>query len=305
MEGRRSRVRGCLLGGAIGDALGWPVEFVTSPPWAVGRVDEITDDTQMTLFTVEALLTEPTPSGLYGAYQRWLATQSLGAPPPGAVGLAAQQWLYALRAPGNACLSGLRSGRMGTPAAPANPNSKGCGAVMRSAPFGLVPRWSTKDAFDLAVAGAVQTHGHPSGYLAAGAFAAMVRSLLDGASLSDGAAVALALLPRDDEVSAALRRALAAVPLAGPSDVERLGGGWVAEEALAIGFACALTHPDDMRAALVLAVRHPGDSDSTGAICGNLLGVRGGEAALPTEWAAAVEGRATILEVADALADLP
>jgi ADP-ribosylglycohydrolase len=304
MEGRRSRVRGCLLGGAIGDALGWPVEFAGSPPWPVGRVDEITDDTQMTLFTVEALLTAPTPDGLYQAYQRWLATQSLGAPPPDAVGLASQPWLYAQRAPGNACLSGLRSGRMGTVAAPANPNSKGCGAVMRSAPFGLVPSLSAEAAFDLAVAGAVQTHGHPSGYLAAGAFAAMVRTLLDGSSLSDGVDAALARLPGDDEVSAALRQARAAAPLAGPSDVERLGAGWVAEEALAIGLACALTHPDDMRSALVLAVRHPGDSDSTGAICGNLLGVRGGEAALPADWAAAVEGRATILALADALAEL-
>lgn len=304
MEGRRSRVRGCLMGGAIGDALGWPVEFESSPPWPVGRVDEITDDTQMTLFTVEALLGSRTPAALHEAYQRWLATQSLAGPPPGAAGLAAEPWLYAQRAPGNACLSGLRAGRMGTPAAPANPSSKGCGAVMRSAPFGLVPDLAPRAAFDLAVAGAVQTHGHPSGYLAAGAFAVIVRNLLDGAPLATAVDAALALLPGDDEVTAALRGARAAVPLAGPSDVERLGAGWVAEEALAIGVACALTHPDDMRAALVLAVRHPGDSDSTGAICGNLLGVRGGEAALPADWAAAVEGRATILALADALADL-
>ena len=27
MEAQKSKYRGCLIGGAIGDALGWPVEF--------------------------------------------------------------------------------------------------------------------------------------------------------------------------------------------------------------------------------------------------------------------------------------
>jgi ADP-ribosylglycohydrolase len=190
---------------------------------------------------------------------------------------------------------------MGTPDSPRNPDSKGCGAVMRSAPFGLDPRMSPAAAFDLAVECATQTHGHPSGYLAAGAFAAMVRVLLDE-ELPDAVGIALELLADHDgheEVSAALRAA-AASPV--PSDVERLGAGWVAEEALAIGVACALADPDDVRAALLLAVNHSGDSDSTGAICGNLLGAWRGETALPHDWVAALEGRGTILELADDLA---
>jgi ADP-ribosylglycohydrolase len=272
-------------------------------------IGEITDDTQMTLFTAEGLIRASVrwdrgvchpPSVVHRAYLRWLDTQTLPAPPPAPDGwLAGQAWLYAPRAPGNACLSGLSAGGMGTPSAPANPSSKGCGAVMRSAPFGLVPRTSAREAFDLAVECAVQTHGHPSGYLAAGAFAAIVRALLDGVTLDRAVVGALDLLPGDDEVTAALRAALAAVPLGGPSDVERLGAGWVAEEALAIGMACALTHPRDLRAALLLAVTHSGDSDSTGSICGNLVGALGGEEAVPPDWAAAVEGRDTILSLAD------
>lgn len=54
----------------------------------------------------------------------------------------------------------------------------------------------------------------------------------------------------------------------GPETVERLGAGWVAEEALAIGVYAALVSPDVM-SALTLAVTHSGDSDSTGAIAGN------------------------------------
>ena len=65
-----SRCRGCLLGGAVGDALGAPVEFMRHSQIvarfgpggvrdfapAYGRTGAITDDTQMSLFTAEGLL---------------------------------------------------------------------------------------------------------------------------------------------------------------------------------------------------------------------------------------------------------
>ena len=54
--------------------------------------------------------------------------------------------------------------------------------------------------------------------------------------------------------------------------IHALGEGWVAEEALAIALFCALRHRDDFAAAIRAAVNHKGDSDSTGAICGNILG---------------------------------
>lgn len=219
-----------------------------------------------------------------------------------------EKWLYARRAPGQACLRGLLLGGMGTPAAPANPKSKGCGAVMRSAPFGLVPRWDADQAFRLAAECATQTHGHPSGHLAAGAFAAIIRVLAGGASLTEAVTAALELLaarPRHEETAAALRTAVDAArsgrPPA-PEQVERLGAGWVAEEALAIAVYCSLSHPGDLRAALLLAVNHSGDSDSTGAICGNLLGLVLGPEAIPAEWLETLEGRATIERVANDLA---
>jgi ADP-ribosylglycohydrolase len=329
-ERYRSRVRGCLLGGAVGDALGAPVEFLSLPRireeyGPEGLTDlvrvagpaRITDDTQMTLFTAEGLIRASVrwdrgvchpPSVVYRAYLRWLDTQQRPAPPPDPDGwLAAQSWLYARRAPGNACLSGLRAGCMGTPGQPQNPESKGCGAVMRSAPFGLHPGAAAEEVFDLAVECATQTHGHPSGYLAAGAFAAVIRELLDGRGLREAVDTALDLLarcPGHEEVVGALRGALTVPADPDPGHVERLGGGWVAEEALAIGVHCALSYPDaaDLRRALLLAVNHSGDSDSTGSICGNLLGAWHGETALPPDWVADLEGRGTILELADDLA---
>ncbi|SNS95404.1 ADP-ribosylglycohydrolase [Asanoa hainanensis] len=319
----RSRVRGCLLGGAIGDALGNPVEFLSTHRirerfGADGLVDLlgdpalITDDTQMTLFTAEGLIRADVRGKdvalvVYRAYLRWLDTQHRSGPPDDADGwLAGHAFLYARRAPGNACLSGLQSGRMGTPADPANPDSKGCGAVMRSAPFGLNPRWTVEEAFGAAVECAVQTHGHPSGYLAAGAFAAITHRLvladLGLAAAIEGTLELLRRWPKHEEVTAALEQALTLDRAATPERVETLGGGWVAEEALAIAVYAALAHPTDVRRALLVAANHSGDSDSTAAIAGNLLGAWHGETALPADWVSRLEGRATIAAVADDLA---
>ncbi|MGC5010702.1 ADP-ribosylglycohydrolase family protein [Streptosporangium sp. DT93] len=352
---RRDRVRGCLLGGALGDALGAPVEFESIgrirrqygpggltgpvPDWR-GKVGLITDDTQMTLFTVEGLLRGGDVAAVRRAYLRWLDTQEHDAPPrsstadgagtgtgPGAAdgavrtgGLREQLWLYSQRAPGNACLSGLRRLRAGAPPfvpapsgepGPVNRDSKGCGTVMRSAPFGLAAP-SARHAFDLAADCAQITHGHPTGYLSAGAFAALVHLLVEDGPPDQGEPLAwavretmdlLATYPAHEETTGALRAAVRLAAEGGPTPerVESLGGAWVAEEALAISVYCALLNPGpgDVGRALLLAVNHSGDSDSTGAVCGNLLGALHGEAALPGEWLAHLEGRDAVAELAD------
>lgn len=325
----RSRVRGCLLGGAIGDALGAGVEFhslgdiqetygaagVTDLVPAYGRRGAITDDTQMTLFTVDGLIRAHVrrdtgawhpPTDVHAAYLRWAATQRDWGPDERRENdgwLAREEWLYARRAPGTACLTGLSDERMGTLEQPKNPDSKGCGTVMRSAPFGLLVGWEPQLVFQLAVECAAQTHGHPTGVLSAGAFAVIVHGLARGDSLDAGVQQALAQLvnrPDHQETTDALKRALGAVRqgMPSPERIESLGEGWTAEEALAIGVYCALV-AEDVRHGLLLAVNHGGDSDSTGSICGNLLGVQHGETALPPNWVTEIEGRATILELAD------
>jgi ADP-ribosylglycohydrolase len=101
-----------------------------------------------------------------------------------------------------------------------------------------------------------------------------------------------------DAVAAA--RALAARGVPAPADLETLGGGCVGEEALAIAVCCALA-AKDFRHGVPLAVNHSGDSDSTGAIAGNLLGALLGEEAIPAAWLAELELRAEIGRLADDL----
>jgi ADP-ribosylglycohydrolase len=328
---QRDRILGCFLGGAVGDALGAPVEFaslaeirrkfgpagVTGFTAAYGRLGAITDDTQMTLFTAEGLIRaqqrllskgicDP-PSVVRMAYLRWLDTQGEAAGvkdaeyalhPEGRGWLVDEAVLRHRRAPGHTCLSGLRSGRHGLRTERLN-DSKGCGGVMRVAPVGLI----ASDPFGLGSDLAALTHGHPSGFLAAGAFAVAIDAVAKGSMLRDAVAaarLAVAGDPEGGEVTTAIDRAIA-VATAGtatPEDLETLGGGWVAEEALAIAFYCVLVEPDPRRA-LLLAVNHSGDSDSTGSMVGQLLGAAHGLAAIPAEWVAAVEGREVIERLAE------
>lgn len=325
----RSRVRGCLLGGAIGDALGAPIESeslsairqahgeagVTDYVPAYGRRGAVTDDTQLTLFTTDGLIRAHVrrdtgawhpPTDVHAAYRRWLATQRDWGPDERRKEdgwLARQEWLYSQRSPGKTCLSGLADERMGTLEMPKNPESKGCGTVMRSAPFGLLVGWEPQLVFQLSVECAAQTHGHPTAYLAAGAFSVIVHSLARKDTLDYAVQKALAMLasrPGHEETTDALKRALGAMRQGMPSAerVESLGAGKTAEEALSIGVYCALV-AEDVRHGLLLAVNHGGDSDSTGSVCGNLLGAIHGETALPPAWVAELEGRSTVLELAD------
>jgi ADP-ribosylglycohydrolase len=326
-----SKVLGSILAGAVGDALGSPVEFssiedirhrfgpdgVTDYAHEYGGRGKVTDDTQMALFTLEGLIRAhaATRRGteidvtlvLQHAYQRWLHTQ--GEPWDRCGGMFAERskspdgWLitnpglFHRRAPGGTCLSALRSfavnDEVGTPKQPLN-DSKGCGGVMRAAPVAL---WSDDPAevFSLAVTSAALTHGHPSGYLSAGVLAVIVSELLDGTELPNAVMVAREQLVRWDDHQEQVSVLDRAVDLAArkpdPETIaDELGGGWVGEEALAIGVCTALA-ADDLAEGLLMAVNHAGDSDSTGAICGNILGAVHGIDAIPPAWLAELELR--------------
>lgn len=321
------RAVGCFVGGAVGDALGADVEFLVldqirdrfGPDGIVdpiGGRGAITDDTQMTLFTAEALVAagDDLRSGylarvaphLHRAYRRWLRTQSRSGPPqhPSEPHLACGALidcseLHSVRAPGTTCLTALGSGRRGSLASAIN-DSKGCGGVMRVAPIGLV---DGIDPFTLGAEAASITHGHPSGYLSAGALASIVADLIAGRSLAVAAERAIAVLaryPRSDETVAAMRGALDLAhrrPEATPELVERLGAGWTGEEALAIALYAALTAPT-FEEGVRNAVNHSGDSDSTGAIAGNLLGVELGRGAIPQRWVDGLRERDLVEAVA-------
>ncbi len=333
-----TRFVGCLLGGALGDALGYPVEFqrtareiehVLGPgvperlPRRPGGKAMVSDDTQMTLFTAEGLIRADhraadrgicsTEAVLLGAYQRWLSTQT-GAGAERWVAPIARGWLldvaelFSQRAPGATCMNALAQsldGQHGTVDNPLN-DRKGCGAIMRSAPFGLVAG-TAAEAFAMARNAGALTHGHPSGYLSAAYFAALIHGVAREVRIADAMREADLLLGKErasDEVARAIQAARRLAQDGPPTSkgLERLGGGWVGEEALAIALACALTvrdgTPTSIAEALWRSVVHAGDSDSTGSLTGNILGAMFGVPALPPLWVEDVELRETIERLA-------
>ena len=327
MVERRSQdhYRGCLLGGAVGDAMGAAVEFmgleeirrtfgpsgITEPAEAYGRTGAVTDDTQMTLFSAEALIRGHNRwlgRGIasvvrvgHRAYLRWLHTQTGGLPEDLLDGwLVRVEGLHHSRSPGGTCIAALASGRAGTMERPLN-DSKGCGGVMRAAPAGLA---GVDDSFAAGCELAAITHGHPTGYLAAGLFAHIVRCLADGSNLGDAISRGLErreARPGHEETLRAVEQAVELAATPGPAErVESLGQGWVAEEALAIGLYCALV-AKDFASGVLLAVNHGGDSDSTGSIAGQIVGAIRGEEAIPARWLERLELREVIAGVADAL----
>ena len=305
------RLHGSLVGGAIGDSLGAELEFlsldrirrrfpdgVLDLPPHQGLRGAITDDTQMTLFTAEGMIRAHIrgaekgiwhqPSVVHHALLRWYQTQG-GNPrvETDDVGLISDRRLWACRAPGNTCLSALAESN--SYGAPARNNSKGCGTIMRVAPVALMAERDQVRSF--AVETSALTHGHPTGQLAAAAWAEMLADAANGIDPEESAnamADTYARITGGDETAAAIRAALDAPRDGNPETVETLGGGWTAEEALTIAlYACLCAGSFDER--LQIAIMHGGDSDSTGAIAGNMLGLIEPADALQHRFAGTIE----------------
>jgi len=359
-----SAIKGSLVGGAIGDALGYPVEFM-SYDGIVKRHGErgilryekdfntgfalISDDTQMTLFTATGILVGGTrmamrgiadsPEGyIFGAYRDWYVCQwgekvpkdddswlSYGHPRAHYT-----SWLCDLpemhqrRAPGTTCISAIHSGDYGTIYDPINA-SKGCGGIMRVAPIALYYKGEKTyeqlmDICYIAANTAALTHGHPLGYMPAaalvhiisrGAFGGcrygndlhsilrecreMMRDMFDDEAQLRWLPYMLSLMEQAEKLAANDR-----------SDVENihsLGGGWVAEETLAIAIYCCAKYPDDFSGAVIAAVNHSGDSDSTGAVAGNIMGALLGYEKIDPAWLNDLELRTVVEEIATDLCD--
>ncbi len=321
------RVRGAVLAGAVGDAIGTQVEFSTSEEIR-GRFGQggltgmsavelpagtIGDDTQLTLFTLEALVRGfqqwadeahcPRVDMALASYWRWLDTQ--GESPSGIPvtayldgWLSGEPALRVRRSPAVGCLAALRTGRRGTPDAPVS-SSSGTAPLGRVGVLGLV----LDDPLHIATQNAALTHGHRDAIWASGAQALIVRAVTDGEQIADAVEGAVATLePERDahNVVASLRGAVEVARLGPPTPdtLAMLGDGWEAPEALAYAVCCALAAPDGV-SALQAAVNHSGPSDTVASACGHIVGAGLGADWIPPAWIAALDARDVIETVLD------
>lgn len=313
----RYRIAGAIFGGAVGDAMGHPTEFVGSfeairarwPPdgvtgfekyWERGgqRFAPYTDDTDMGLVVLRSLLAaredgldlDGTMTSMAAAFIEWSHQPDLGS-----------------RAPGNACLAGCHRLESGAHwAEGGTPDSGGCGSIMRVYPFALVHMDAPERALAWSVEHSKLTHRAPMALAACAGMTGAMLALLAG----DGAPAALeamaAAADDHDAETAELTRGAIAEARAGtpPEDILDRLQGWNAREALAASAYVFARNPGDPRAAILEGANSPGDSDSIACIAGSLAGAACGAEAIPAEWRREVEGVDELQALADRVATL-
>lgn len=335
MDKINNKFRGCLVGGAVGDALGYPVEFMDESEifnkYGKNGITEykltngkaiVSDDTQMTMFTANGLIYGITqqnigksfsdiPDYIYSAYKDWLSTQSKNYDSEQYV-----SWimnvpeLHANRNAGITCLSALASGKKGNLDNPIN-DSKGCGGIMRIAPIGLYFKDSPNECAICAAEASAITHGHELGYIPSALLSYLIYQLTYYDTTIYKAAFELPVLCEkifgDAKHAQKLNSLISkAIHLAGADTddlmaIHELGDGWVAEETLAIALYCSIKYSNDFEKAIATAVNHNGDSDSTGAVTGNIMGAYLGLDSIPDKFIKNLEMYDTLIELADDL----
>ena len=326
MVDRTDRIKGSLIGGAIGDALGYPIEFeknikVRQYTRFKGK-GIISDDTQMTLFTANALIWRGTrgllkgiapevPDAIYLAYKDWLSTQIDSSNEIKISWIKDIEELNVQRAPGNTCLSALSSGKKGTIKNPIN-NSKGCGGIMRVAPIGIY-LGDPKEAGKFAAEAVAITHGHPLAIIPSYVFSVLISLIVNhDMEIEEAFKESLRIYHEnfeiyDNDIQIYFLDLIIKIVelvesnLPDTEAIKKLGQGWVAEEAFAIAMYSCLKHSNNFEEAIICAVNHDGDSDSTGAITGNIIGASLGYSKIPDYFTNDLQLKDIILELANDL----
>ncbi|HEV7302367.1 MAG TPA: ADP-ribosylglycohydrolase family protein [Tepidisphaeraceae bacterium] len=305
---RAERIAGAVLGGAIGDAMGHPTEFMSMQAirdrygptgvsqfelyWDKGgqRFAPYTDDTQMAECVLRALLDEPHDLDRCMAIMAKRFVEWSRNPQGGH------------RAPGNACLSGSRALERGVAWHEAGgPTAGGCGSVMRAYPFGLLFADDYDKAETWAVAHSKLTHRDPIALAASAAMAVGVARIMNDEPIARVTSEMVAAACRYSASTAAM--------MCDAIDDARNGVGpdvtldrlraWAAHEAIASAVYLLERHADDPRAAILEGANTPGDSDSIATLAGALLGARCGIGAIPETWIRDVERSRDLLALAE------
>lgn len=323
-------VLGAAIGDGMGFAVEGLADFEKSNYFEDGMIKEpyidedtgmnmISDDTQMMLFTMDGMMWayircnsrgigSYESSGVWQSYARWYYTQTgivlddyimhkhehepVALSSIGVKTILEYDELYSNRNPSEQSLVMLESMQMGTMEMPIN-DFKDPSCLTRVAPVGLFLRDNPADAFVVAARLAAITHGNPTGYLAAGAYAYIIAEIANEKDMDEAVRNALLELKKYlyiDEVNDALEYALHLSECDYPWNVatEMIGEGNTAEQVLALGTYCALK-ANDYEEAVYQASNTKGLTSSTAFVAGSLAGAFYGDGNIPASWRSSVE----------------
>ena len=309
----KDRFLGCMYGLAIGDALGFPVEFMSlenikrifgengvqgfnsyhdakisySHP-----IGSYSDDTQMSLATAQGIINAKTNKdeeviqSICNEYVKWAGSPEND------------------RAPGNTCMAGIANLKKGMHWEDSGILSgKGCGAAMRTAPIGLVFYNDIHKLANIARGASICTHADKTAASAGIGTAYLVAEVLRGKTpteiLADFKEFSGILNPDLQVKIKNLEKSL------GEQDSTKamnfLGQGWKGDEALALGLYCFLKNSKDYRTTVLMGTNTNGDSDSIASIAGAFSGAYNGIQGIPKEWIERIENPALLGETAERL----
>lgn len=286
----RERQRGCLLGLAIGDALGAAVEFQTPGSFepvtdyrAGGPHDlgpgEWTDDTSMALALADSIA--DVGWDLDDQAQRYVDWWRGGKYSSNGrvfdIGITTSGALVRFLETGNARECG-----------PTDERSSGNGSIMRLAPVPIAYHRCFPEQLELLVNRALEsslpTHASPQCLSSCRYFALILAGLIHGQERDE-------VLSRDWEPLRQMRQAeelhaevleVALGSFRQRMPPEIVGSGYVVRSLEAALWA--FHRADDFREAVLSAVNLGDDADTTGAVCGQLAGAYWGERGIPRDW---------------------
>jgi len=296
--------KGVIFGLAIGDALGYPTEFLTleriKTVYGSKGIEDFpkkpalfTDDTQMSIAIAEALIKagnqdlETIMDAIREEFIKWRRSPENN------------------RAPGNACLAGASNMERGVHWAESGvARSKGCGSAMRVAPIGYIYQHDPDKLKLVARASGICTHGHRTAIAASIGAAYLVKLALDGTDPGRMIPETLSLTAGiSREFDTALSKVSECLDWPNEEDVLKyLGEGWIGEEAVALALYCFLKHPGDYTKTVLRGANTNGDSDSVACIAGGISGAYLGIAAIPDKWVRNIEKSDYLDELAVRLA---
>jgi ADP-ribosylglycohydrolase len=295
----QAQAEAVLFGHALGDALGWPTEFLSlkqiKEEYGAQGIQEppnpalYTDDTQMTVALTEGLL----DVGLYADLDAQM----------NAVGRRFIEWRDTApsRAPGNTCLTGVKRFELGFNWRESGiAGSKGCGSAMRVVTLGYLYQHDTDKLIEMAKASGIITHGHPAAVAACVAAAYLVKLALDGVHPREYLAAALDITNGiSEEFDQVMYRVGQAHVASEEQCLRHIGQGWVGDEAVGLALWCVQRFPDNYVAVVRRGANTNGDSDSVACIAGGISAAYLGLDAIPQDWRDRCENREMLLDLSE------
>lgn len=336
METRAQGFRGCLLGMAVGDAMGAAVEKKTyeeicetyGPAGLLGYdtvngLAEITSYTQVAAFAVNGLLLSITRGQTHEAMSyvtkgltEWASVQHLPRDPQ-----RRNCWLSAVPAfRRRKCmdprtLDALTRGVLGTPKKPAN-QGESAGSLTTAVAMGMYFHPERMQFHEIGVLGAqavALTHGDPTAFLSGAVLAYVIAAVLNDPEGDLESHFVLAAQTVAEQFGGEFPQALrlqgllleviekAKDPARNPVEMMEAIGCKSAQRVLAGAMYAVIAGRGDFDASAIIAVNHSGKSAAVGAVTGAILGAKLGKDALPEFYLECLEAEQVLPELADDL----